>query len=872
MTGVRILLARLRGLFVKRDRQRDLDEELQFHLDMQAADHVRAGMATDTARMAARRSFGGVTQTKELYRSQLSLPALEQLVQDVRYAMRSLRKNAGYTIVAALTLAIGIGATTSIFSVIEAVLLRPLPYRQADRLAVVPAISYENYEEWKARTHAFEEMAVTYRNSGWSRVTLLFDGEPQTAQGGFVSANFFPLMGVSPRLGRVFTADDEKRRARVVVLSHALWVQRFGSSPDVLGQTLRIDGIDSLVIGVMPEEFQFPDKNSQFWAPVTTNRYWPEKLVRDTAHNEGYYRRWQIIGRLRAGTGLPQAEAEFDPRLRDRIAPLSLDLSNSLRRALVMLFGAVCFVLLIACTNVANLVLARGASREREVSVRAALGAGRLRIAAQMFIESALLALLGGALGLAGAAYGIRALVAFGPPGIPRLEQTRLDPGVVLFALASSLAAALICGFAPAWKLSACQPVEGLKAGGRTASGTAGLRRTRALLAMLEIALSVILLTGAGLLVRSFVAIEAVDPGFKPQHVLTLRVAFPSGTSDASKAAFATEALLRMKSLPGVQSVGMSEGLFELGGIQNLGLRGIQGRVLDERHDAWTPLTWRSVGGDYFATLGLPLLRGRFFTDRDGSNAPLVAIIDESMARRYWQWPAENPVGQRIKGQDKRGRNDDWVTIIGVVADARNHGLEALPTPHVFESHKQSNQAVAELFVRTSGDPGPAARSLRQAVRSLDPTVILSSVTTLEQQLSDQLAPRRFQTWLLGLFSLIALVLASVGIYGVMHYSVTQRTHEMGIRMALGAGRSGVLRMVVREGLALTLAGLTAGLAGAFGLTQLLAKLLYGISPDDPITFASVAILLTGVALTACLMPALRASRVDPVIALRYEQ
>jgi len=523
--------------------------------------------------------------------------------------------------------------------------------------------------------------------------------------------------------------------------------------------------------------------------------------------------------------------------------------------------------MLIACGNVTNLVLARGAGRERELAIRTALGAGRGRLVRQLFTESVVLALFSGGLGLLLAAFGIRALIAYAPAEIYRLDQARIAGGVLGFALAVSFFAAILFGLAPAWTISRGDPNESLKSGTRGATGAMGLVRTRAALVILEFACSVVLLAGAGLLLRSFLAVEAVDPGFQPEHVLTLNIALPAGTSDTRRRELDELTLAHVRAVPGVLAVGAIDALFDLQPV-DFGVRAIEGRATEPRAQ-WAPLAWTSIRGDYMQAMGARLLRGRLFTEQDGPESPLVVLVDENMARRYW--PGEDPIGQRIKGFDKRGHNDDWMTVIGVVENMRRHGREQKLASHVYEWYRQSGGITRDLVVRTQGDPKALAATLRNVVRGIDQAAILSPVTTLEQQLSDQLAPRRFQTWLLTLFSLMAVLLASVGIYGVMHYSVAQRTHEIGVRMALGARPGNVVRMVIGQGIMLAAMGLAAGMAGAWWLTRLLASLLFGVTATDPVTFGAVATALTIVAVLASAIPAMRAARVDPLAALRCE-
>jgi putative ABC transport system permease protein len=820
---------------------------------------------------------------------------MSTLIQDVKYGLRMLSRNPGFTTVAVLTLALGIGATTAIFSVIEAVLLRPLPYLNPNRLALLADPEFpedpkeggfllKDLEACKSQAQTFEDMAFYYRDSGFSRVTLTANTEPELVQGAFVSTSFFSVMGVPPLMGRVFAADEERRGERVVILSHGLWLRRFGGSRGVNGKALQVNGIDSEIIGVMPERFQFPARDQQFWAPITTNPFWndPQLTTNFEANRSHYfYARWQGLGRLKAGISLRQARTEMDTifgriKLADpdrnrgigiRVVPLRVNVSGNTRLALLVLFGAVFFVLLIACSNVANLVLARGATRQREMAVRAALGAGRGRLARQLLTESTLISLFSGCVGIALAIFSVPPLVTFAPPDIPRLEQASVDPGVLVFALAISLFTVVVFGLAPAWKISRSDPHDSLKLGVAASTESAALKRLRGTLVTVEFALAVVLLTGAGLLVRSFLAVESVDPGFEPEHVLTMNVRAPAETPEKTNPLL-DQVLERLRSVRGVGSAGAIDGLFELGAITNLGLRSIEGHVPEPR-ERWSPLAWQTVRGEYFRAMGVPLLRGRYFSEQDGPNTPLVAVIDESTARRYW--PGEDPIGKRFKGQDRRGHNDEWLTVIGVVRDMRRSGVEKQAIPHVYEWYKQADSNTTDLVVRTSSDPRVVAATLRSLVRGVSPTAVLSPVRTLEQQLSEQLSPRRFQTWLLSMFSAAALLLAGIGIFGVMHYSVTQRTHEIGIRMALGARSQDVLRQVLGQGARLALAGVALGAGGALALTRVMSGLLFEVEPTDPWTFLVVVVLLMLVAVFASYVPARRATKVDPMVALRYE-
>jgi predicted permease len=814
---------------------------------------------------------------------------MESLRQDARYALHSLAKSPGFAAVAILTLAIGIGANTAIFSVIEAVVLRPMPYRNPARLVRLVDSSdpedggflYKDFVAIKSQSHTLEDIAAYYRDSGFSRVTITGAGEPESVQGAFVTANFFPIMGVSPVLGRVFTSEEESRQDHVIVLSHSLWINRFGGSPDAIGKTLRIDGATSQIIGVMPKTFQFPARDQQFWAPITTNQYWRDPaLLTGTGHSSGFYQRWQWIGRVKPQFTIPQAKveisslfqrvrAESDPNrgFGIRVQPLRVNLTGNTRLAFTVLFSAVVFVLMIACTNVANLLLARGSAREREFAVRTALGASRSRIMRQLFTENCVLALISGGLGLALSPLGVRSLVVLAPTDIPRINEAGLDGRVLIFSLIISFLASVLFGLVPAWR--ATEGIGPTKPVGSGISTGLALKRTHGLLVVSEFAIATVLLVAAGLLVRSFLAIESVDPGFLPDQILTMNISLPGATPERINNLYAT-VLDRVRELPGVQEVGAVDTLLDLGKISNLGLRSIEGHV-PEPQQRWTPLRWTTVRGHYFQAMGVQLLRGRYFSEQDGPDSPLVAIIDESMARRYW--PGEGAIGKRFKGQDPRGQNDDWLTVVGIVRDMRRSGLDKDPIPHIYQPDTQAidRYVTGDLVVRVAGPSPSLAQPLRAVVREIDSSAILSSITTMRSELSAELSLRRFQTAVLSLFSFVALLLAGVGIYGVLGYSVTRRTHEMGIRMALGARPTEIVKLVLKDGAGLAIVGLVVGAIAATLVTRFLKSLLFGITFTDPLTFAGVAIVLFSIALLACYLPARRAAGVDPLVALRWE-
>jgi putative ABC transport system permease protein len=805
---------------------------------------------------------------------------IDFLLQDARYALRTLGKNPGFTVAAVLTLAIGIGANSAIFSIVESVILRPLPYRESYRLAVLAdGMSTTDVEALQVANHSFEDMAVYYRPGGRTLVTLTAPGEPEPVQGGFVSAGFFPILGIAPIAGRWFTQEEETRHERVILLAHSLWLRRFAGDRDAIGQTLQIDGAERRVIGVMPAAFQFPARDVQFWAPITTNRFWGEKLPFDPNLNRNAYARWFAVARLKERITLEQAQSEMtvlNARLeqtapdRNRapaihVEPLRADVSADTRTALYALYGAVLCMLLIACSNVANLLLARGATRQRELALRTALGAGRGRLVRQLLAESGILTALATALGLLLAAFSVRALITFGPTDIPRLDQAGLDARVLVFTVAVSACVALVCGLVPSWKASRVNPNDALKGGGRGTSVASATRRIRSAFVVIVCTLSALLLMSAGLLVRSFVAVTSVDPGFQAEHVVTLRVTLPGGAPASRRSALDADTLTRVSAIPGVQAVGAISSLFETP-PGSFGLRSVDGQPPEPKTN-WTPLAWNTVRGDYFQAMGAPILRGRSFSDRDDAGSPLVAVVDETLARRYW--PGQDPIGKRFKGFDTRRANDEWLTVIGVARDMRRHGVERQPAGHVYEWYKQTpGNATPDLIVRTAGDPSALASTIRAVVRNVDGAAILSPATTLEQRLSDQLSARRFQTWLLGLFSIVALLLAALGVYAMSHHAVVQRRREIGIRMALGAQSAAVMRMVIGRGVWLAGIGVAIGLAGAGWTTRLLTNLLYGVKPFDPITFATVPVVLLVAAALASSIPAWRAVRVDPLTTL----
>jgi len=885
MRHLRAWFVRFGGFFRRNHSEREIATEMESHLQMHIADNLRAGMSAAEARREALMKLGGVEQTKEMVRERRRLPLLEVLLQDVRFGSRLLGKNPGFTAVVVLTVALGIGANAAIFSVVHAVLLKPLPYPESDRLVMVwekvflpnyqndeNSPSPGNFSDWKSQNTVFENIG-TYRNRSFN---LTGAGEPVRVEGEQVSAGLFSVLKVNAALGRGFTAEDDQPGGRhVVVMSDGLWKSRFGSNTQILNKSILLDGESYAVVGVMPPGFHFPDPDDQLWVPIALT-------PQDLANHGSHY--LLVTARLKRNVTLTQAQGELN-RIAQRLTELYPDtntgvlvnmvalreeIAGPVRPVLFALFGAVGFVLLIVCANVASLLLGRASSRHREIGIRMALGAGRIRILRQLLTESALLALLGCALGMVFARWGILALKLLSPPHIPRMDGIHINISVLAFSLAISLLAGFIFGGLPALQATRDSMNDSLKEGTRESARGARLR-TRNLLVVLETALGVVVVIGAGLLLRSFLILERVPLGFQPQSVLTFRV-IPRGERYlplAGRTAFYQQALERIGALPGVKSAAAVSfiPLTFVRGSKGFSIEGrvppAAGQIPMAGYDAVTP--------GYFESLQIPLHSGRDFSWRDTPQGQRVVIINEAMARTYW--PGEDPLGKRIKFGTP-GDPFPWWTISGVVSDIREFDVLTLPRPTLYLPVSQADDSIYVLrdwLVRASGDPMTIASSIRRAMREVDPDLPVSRLRSLEQVRSISVAPQRFNLSLFGLFAVLALVLAAVGIYGVMAYSVAERTREIGIRMALGAQRGNVVKLVLAQGVRHAALGVFLGLAGAFALTRLMASLLYGVRPTDPITFAGVTLLLAGVALLACYLPARRAMRVDPIIALRFE-
>ena len=805
---------------------------------------------------------------------------METLLQDLRYTVRVLLKKPAFTAIVVLALAIGIGANTAIFSVVNAILLRPLPYKNFDRISMIwmdnPKLgvaedwhSYPNYLDYKQQNQVYEDMAAFNDRS----FNLTGVGDPVRILGAWNTASLFSVLGVEPLMGRVFTEEEEEPgKDLVVVLSNGLWRSRFGSNPNAIGQAISMNGANRTVIGVMPPGFSFPDKRTEVWVPLALS---PQRKQARSVIS------YKAVGRLKPGVSMAQARADMGAiakRLDEQYSQSDYGVNLVLLRdqetravkpALLVLLGAVAFVLLIACANVANLLLAQAAIREREIAIRLALGARRWRIVRQLLTESAVLGLVGGAAGLLMAVWGLNVLVALSPGDIPRFDQAGIDGRVLAFTLSVSLLTGLIFGLVPSLQESKPDLNNTLKEGGRGATGGAGGLRVRNLLVVSEIALSLVLLVGAGLLIRSFLRLQQFDLGFNPNNLATMRIQLP-GTKYREPAqvdAFYKQLLERIESVPGVKSVGAISDVF-LTDTPNSTNFSIEGRPVPIGSDSIeVPLD--SVSPGYFRAMGIPLLSGREFDDRDVRNSTPVVIVNETFVRRFFA--DEEPLGKRFVYGQSGPDNNNWITIVGVVGDMRRTGFDRPVRPETFLPQSQNPSATLTIVARTAVDPVTLSNTLRGEVWAIDNDQSVYELKSMDQTLSEMSSQRRFNMLLLGVFAALALTLAAVGIYGVMSYSVAQRTHEIGVRMALGARGTDVLGMIVRRGMVLALAGIGAGLIGAVALTRLLSSLLYGISATDPLTFVVIPIVLAAVALGACFVPARRATRVDPMVALRYE-
>ena len=879
---------RLRALLGREEVIKDIDRELDLHVQLQTEAYVEAGMAPAEAREKALKNFGNVMKLRDDAYDVRGGGLLETLVQDIRYGLRVLNKHKAFTAIAVFTLALGIGANTAIFSVVNELLLRPLAYRDAERIVMVWEVTPEgrhqnstsraNFRDWHQQSKSFASMAAFTDQ----RTNLTGDGEPEEVTAQFANPDLFKVLGVEPILGRSLLPEDaEAGKPRVAVLSYGLWQRRFGGQPNVIGKSILFNGTPASVIGVMPANFQFhitqrsgTGRPAELWTVLSLGNG-------SLAAERGRF--LSVVARLQNGVSTEQATAEmrtiaarlsgeapeFNKNFSAEELPLREQFFGNVRRALWLLLGAVGFVLLIACANVANLLLSLATSREKEIALRAALGARRLRIVRQLLTESFLLALLGSVLGLAVAWLGIKALVAISPRELVNLQSVGLNSSVLLWTLGVSLLTGIIFGLAPALHISRLNLNDSLKEGGKGEAMQAnGSRRLRGALVISEIALAVVLLTSAGLLVKSFLKLQQVDRGFKAENVLTMVVRLPESryAEDPQVIGFFRQTLDHIQALPGVRSAGIVNYLPFYGGLGSSTGFTIEGRP--EPPLGQEPTTdVRVADAGYFPAMGIPVLRGRNFSDVEDKEPKRVVLINEAMARQYFA--NENPVGKRISVEmfDKPTPTE----IVGVVGNVRYESLIDQVEPTVYFAHPDLTYSFMTLVIRTDGDPAAIAPAVQREIRTLDPNQPVSDVRTMNQVMAETVSRSRFNTLLLALFAALATLLSAVGIFGVMNYSVALRTHEIGLRLAIGAQPKQVLLLILRQGFLLTVVGVLIGLVASFALTRLLSSLLFGVTATDSATFVAISLLLLIVSLVACYLPARRAMQIDPLMALRYE-
>jgi putative ABC transport system permease protein len=875
MFWLRLIYTRLYGLLRKNRIEQEMDDEMRFHLLMRTRENIERGMRPDEAEREARRRFSNVGRIKDLARDIKGGGFMETLLQDLRYGARMLMKSPGFTLIAVVTLALGIGANTAIFSVVNATLIRALPYHNPNRMIVLSAVltgggrdlmSIEEMREFQARAQSLEDLTGIISQS----VNLTGGERPDRVRGAYVTANFFQVFNLKPVTGRTFApGEDRPGVEKVVVVNEKIWRERLGGDPNLTGKKLILNGEPFSVIGVAPPGFRQPqDADVEVWMGAAA--YPGNTAQRDFRFLFG-------IGHLKPGVDLEQSQAEMNTIANQlalvypgentgrgaKVDYLHEIMVGGLRRMLYLLFATVGMILLIACANLANLLLARGLSRQREMAVRAALGANKWRLIRHLLTEASLLSLAGGGLGLLLAQWGLEALQKL-PQNFVRGEDVKVDTSVLLFTLAVAVVTDCLFGLAPAIQLSRPELNTMLKEGGRGGGG-AKWNRVRSAFVVAQVALSLLLLLGGGLLIRSFDKLLRVDPGFKPENLLTLEYRLPRNKYQRSEAQwnFHRQVIERIRDVPGVKSVSLVRGLPFSG---NGGSAGI---ILPDREvppkDRAPVVRFDTAMGNYFETMGIPLIKGRLFNEQDRLDTPRVFLINQTMARRFW--PDQDPIGKQIK------TNEDGVTgaVIGVVGDAKHYWLEEEPQPQMYEPYSQSPGIFATVVVRTTVEPMSLAEPVRQAVWEVDSDQPMWEVRTVESLIDQSLADRRFLMVLMGVFAALALALTVIGLYGVMSYAVSQRTQEIGVRIALGAGARNIHRMVLRQGMTLVSIGVAIGLAASWLLTRLMANLLFGVSATDLMTFGSISSLLTIVALLACWIPARRATKVDPMVALRAE-
>jgi predicted permease len=882
------LLYRLRALFRGKEMNAEVDDELRYHLEREAEKYRRCGISSEDAARRARLAFGGRTQVEQQCRDSRGTKFVEDLLQDLRYAIRSFAKTPGLSSLIVLSLAIGIGANTAIFSVTSTLLLKPLPYPQPDRIAILwlrsPGIgipqdwpSPGQYHDIVSQNHVFEDTALAVGGS----FILAERSKAIKVDGIEATSSLLPMLGAKAMLGRIFLPEeDEPGKAQTVLLTYGFWQREFAGDPNIVGRSITLDGHPHTIVGVLSPAFRLNheviptisgiDKPEIFMPP-------PEEAKNTNYGPETY----NILGRLKPGVTMRQAQANIDviaARLREEkhrdrsftisVVPLTEQVVGNVRTAVLILLGAVALVLLIACTNVANLLLSRAAVRQREIAIRAALGAGRVRVMRQLLTESIALSLMGGVAGVAISALSIFIARKMHPGNIPRLEELGMDFRVLGFTFAISIFTGVIFGLAPALRASRVNLTASLKAGGKgLASGGLSVRhdKLRGALVIAELAISLPLLVAAGLLVRSFIRLANVPPGFNPEHTVSMNVGASGARfkDSTARVQFYQQLAERTRHLPGVTATGAISALPLTSAIGWGGMH-IEGYV-PPPHEPELQADQRSATPPYFSAMEIPLIRGRMFAETDTDKMPPVAIIDQKMANRFW--PDCDAIGKRIRRSD----DSPWITIVGVVGVVKEYGLDTETRMVVYYPHAQAPVGTMYVVARTTTDSASTIDAMVRQVNTLDPDVPVYDIATMEQRVQDSMARQRFAMTMLGGFAGFAMILAAIGIYGVMSFLVTQGTPEIAIRVALGAHRASILSLVFRQGMGLAFLGIVAGLIGALGLTRLMNSLLFGVKPTDPLTFFSVLALLLLVALSACLVPAGRAIRIDPMTALRTE-
>ena len=881
---------RLRSLLSRSRVEKDLDKELRFHLEQQIEENLAGGMTPDDARCAAMRRLGGAARIKEECRDMRRTNYVDNLVQDLRYAARTLVKAPGFAAIVILTLGLGIGANSAIFSVIDGVLLKTLPYPQPNRIVRVffssntypkfPLNPFD-FRDFRARNHSFEALAAFTR----SDVQLSGSGEPVRLSAFRVTAGYFEVLGIAPALGRDFDQNDElPGNGSLVILSDRAWRREFGAAPDIVGRKITLDSQPVTLAGVMPAGTEHPGNSYHALPWGDSVDGWLPFTFEGSPSNRGSHF-MEVIGRMKGGVTPAQAQAEMNTLLAEigrehggyegwhmLVVPLYHEIVGPDERLLMVLLGAVGLVLLIACANVANLLMARATARQREIAVRAALGAPRARLVRQMLTESLLIALLGGALGIGLAVGGVRTLVSLLPADFPRADSIHVNGIVLAFTLLIALAAGFVFGLAPALEAAHADPQRGLREGVRGSTASVRHLRLRSVLVVAEVCLASVLLIGAGLMLRSFVNLLRTDPGFRPDHVLTAALTLPytGYKTPAVVARFEDQLTTNLAAAPGVKYAGLGTDLPWTGYDENIGGFTIEGKTpppgegFHGRYHVATP--------DYFRALGIPLVRGRFFTKADNPDAAQVMIINSTMARLYW--PQQNALGARIAFTDTP-KEKDWMTVVGIVGDVKDSPASSGAEPAFWWPALQvpfvANGGVMSVAIRSGSDAAQLATVLRREVHRLDPTLAVADLRLMDKITDANVATARFALFLVGLFAALAIALAAIGTYGVISYSVSRRTHEFGLRLALGANRWHVVRLVLGQSALLAATGVALGLLGALALARVLRSLIYEVSPADPITFATVALLVLAVAAVACYLPARRATEADPMSALRAE-